>query len=478
MSPCTCSDALLHEDLITPLHHDGAPDEYVLTLPGQAPRTATLHEASEAIAQHRPVTALNEADQAPDGPRGVDRRRLLAGAGFGALLAPSAGVRYAFAADAATGSAGREGSSELLVCIFLRGGMDSLSLLPPDDPAYRAARPGIAVPIETSLDLGHPSMRLNPNAGPLLPMWNEGDLAFVVGAGRPAATRSHFDEMVAVEGAGAPANVRSGWLGRHLATSSSVQGTFRAISWGTQSILSLATTFSTLTMSSIDAFNLGVQPSEYRPDVLRLIDSMYRQNGGPAASAAEVVLDTVGQLGSVPPLSPENGAIYPVTPFGQGLADTARLFRAGKGLEVACVDIPNWDMHLGLGTTDPTGWFSRNIADFAGGLAAFRTDLGALWSQVTVVAMSEFGRRVAQNGTLGCDHGTGGAVVVAGGNVNGAIYGSIPSLEPANLYEGDIPTTTDYRRPLAEIVAKRLNNAANLATVFPGFTRNDLGIVN
>lgn len=93
--------------------------------------------------------------------------------------------------------------------------------------------------------------------------------------------------------------------------------------------------------------------------------------------------------------------------------------------------------------------------------------------------MSEFGRRVAENGSAGTDHGQGNTMFVLGGGIKGGrVLGTVPSLDAGNLSLGDVPITLDYRQALSEIVTTRLGNGDNLAEVFPGFTPGaPLGIV-
>ena len=122
----------------------------------------------------------------------------------------------------------------------------------------------------------------------------------------------------------------------------------------------------------------------------------------------------------------------------------------------------------------------RRAADLSAGIAALRADLGDLWQRTTVVTMSEFGRRVQENGDQGLDHGHGNVMFVAGGGVNGKkVYGTMPTLTTANLVEGDVPITTDYRQVLSEIIRARLLNGGYLGTIFPGFTprTTPLGVV-
>jgi uncharacterized protein (DUF1501 family) len=96
----------------------------------------------------------------------------------------------------------------------------------------------------------------------------------------------------------------------------------------------------------------------------------------------------------------------------------------------------------------------------------------------TMVVQSEFGRRVAENGSAGLDHGHGNAMFVMGPNVNGGqVYGSWPGLDAASLDNGDLAVTTDYRHVMAEVLSVRLGNT-RLGTVFPNFTPSFLGLVN
>jgi uncharacterized protein (DUF1501 family) len=110
-------------------------------------------------------------------------------------------------------------------------------------------------------------------------------------------------------------------------------------------------------------------------------------------------------------------------------------------------------------------------------LAAFYEDLGALAGQVSVVVMSEFGRRAQENGGLGTDHGHGSMMMVMGGGIQGGqVLANWPGLHDEQLTgPGDLAITTDYRDVLGNIIRDRLNNP-RLDDVFPGYTVNDLGL--
>ncbi len=152
------------------------------------------------------------------------------------------------------------------------------------------------------------------------------------------------------------------------------------------------------------------------------------------------------------------------------------LIKAEVGLEVSAIDLGGWDTHFAQGGS--TGQMAGLLADLSAGLAAFHADLAAHLGHVTVVAMSEFGRRAAENGSLGTDHGHGSMMMVLGGNVQGGkVHGNWPGLRDGQLIgPGDLAVTTDYRDVLGEICLKRLNNAA-LAEIFPGYQPVPVGMI-
>src|SRR5918912_1707998 len=133
-------------------------------------------------------------------------------------------------------------------------------------------------------------------------------------------------------------------------------------------------------------------------------------------------------------------------------------------------------MHVGMGGPD-SGRLHDHLDELARCLAAFAADLGPLLDGVTLVTLSEFGRRAFENGNGGADHGHGNAVLLLGGGVaGGTVYGRWPGLADADLVEGDLAGTTDYRQILAEILVKRCG-LRNVGDVFPGLAPAPLGVV-
>jgi uncharacterized protein (DUF1501 family) len=109
-------------------------------------------------------------------------------------------------------------------------------------------------------------------------------------------------------------------------------------------------------------------------------------------------------------------------------------------------------------------------------VAAFAAELGDGLGRVTLVTLTEFGRRAAENGSGGTDHGLGSAVLVLGGGVRGGrVLGHWPGLDAHRLVDGDLAATTDHRSILAEVLTDRLG-VADTGTVFPGFTPRHVGL--
>jgi uncharacterized protein (DUF1501 family) len=119
----------------------------------------------------------------------------------------------------------------------------------------------------------------------------------------------------------------------------------------------------------------------------------------------------------------------------------------------------------------------NQLTELSSSLAAFARELGPDLGRVTLVTISEFGRRVSENGSGGLDHGHGNCVLVMGGGVRGGkVYGRWPGLAAGHLDDGDLAGTTDYRQIMAEVLSRRCG-ISGISTVFPGLSPAPLGLV-
>jgi len=417
----------------------------------------------------------------------VKRRQALGMMGAAGVVGLSKGLFPAWMPRLAFRRSGAPG--DILVVIFLRGGMDGLNAVVPyaEGAAYYDARPTIAIAEPSSdpnsaIDLNgffglHPALR------PLKALYDSGTLAVIHACGSPDPTRSHFDAMEYMErGTPGARTTRSGWLSRHLESAAwQNDSPFRAIGIGTMLPSSLRGEVSALALKSIADFHLGGREDQLEA-MRRALAQLYTvESDQPlgrsllAAHAKETfaVMDILASL-NADSYEPEGDAAYPESEFGQGLKQVAILIKAEVGLEVACLDLGGWDTHEWQGGAE--GEQARLLTELAEGLAAFYTDLGGRMANVSVVAMSEFGRRVAENASKGTDHGHGNAMFVLGGGVIGGVYADWRGLGPDALVDGDVPITTDYRDVLASVLEGRVLNPA-LDYIFPNYTPKRLPIV-
>ena len=272
----------------------------------------------------------------------------------------------------------------------------------------------------------------------------------------------------------------TGWLGRHLqATSTPEDSPLRAIGWEENLQTTLRGYSNANAFRSITDFHL--HGDETQTDAMMgVLSEMYVDSQTPLDVAAKNTLDALDIVGKidVDAYIPVNDAAYSETDFGQALKQTAALIKADAGLEAACIDFGNFDTHITQGVTihEGVGIFPGLVSEFSNNLRAFHDDMLTYMDRVTVVVMSEFGRRVQENGAGGTDHGHGGAMYVISDNlVSPAVVGEWPGLNSNFLADGDLEITTDYRNVLGDILVARTPNT-DLSVVFPGYAYRSVGL--
>jgi uncharacterized protein (DUF1501 family) len=370
-------------------------------------------------------------------------------------------------------------AGDVLVVVFLRGAADGLNIvIPHGEEVYYQERPTLAIarPDDTSVERPERAIDLDgffglhPSLEPLMDAWGSGHLGFVHACGSPEDSRSHFRAMEYMErGVTRDTGPASGWLNRHLALlDNESRSPLRGLGWGEAVPRSLLGSVPVMALSSISEAHLG-RDLDAAGLFKESLSILYQSN--PEMSAlGEETLDVLKAIEAIEPLNyrPAGDRIYPETEFSQGLKQIAMLIKTEIGLEVAAIDLGGWDTHFAQGATQ--GQMAELLSDLAGGLAAFHADLHEKIDNLTVVVMTEFGRRVAENASLGTDHGHGGVMVLLGGGVaGGRVHTEWPGLEREQLFgPGDLKVTIDFRDVLSEILKLRLGNR-NIESVFPGY---------
>lgn len=398
-----------------------------------------------------------------------------------------------------TASANAGTGEQTLVCVFLRGGADTLNLIVPyGDDRYYKLRPTISIPPPTKNEEARDAaIRLDdyyafhPKLRPLAPLFKEGRLAIVQSVGSDNASGSHFeaqDQMEHGESQSRLSGVGGGWLGRHLRARAGREMTpLSAVAISTTIPESLRGAPSASALKSLDEVQIKTPSGDPRA-VSQALATMYGAEVGLLSQPGHATIDLLNRVEALrgSTYQVENNASYPSSDldadFGNGLREIARLIKARVGLEVACIDLGGWDTHFFQGTTN--GLQAQQIDLLGKGLAAFDADLGRERERVTVVVMTEFGRRVYENGSLGTDHGRGFAMMVIGDRINGGkVHGSKPELniDDESLLSlggpGGVPITCDYRSVLAEVLAGVMGNQ-NIHRIFPGFQPQSIGLVS
>ncbi len=414
------------------------------------------------------------------------RRQFLQGCS--AAIAAMAGSRLSNLAFADPSSPLAE-NSDILICVFLRGGWDALNVIPPidgpDRGLYESARANLKIATSgqnSALKLDD-RFGFHPALAPLHELYKAKHLAVVHATGLTADTRSHFDAMQFME-LGTPGAKASttGWITRHLNTIGIGSALIPALAAGNGQPISLSGLTNAAAMSNPSSFKLAGH-WKYIEQQQAALRQMY---GGSNSWIHVAGLNTLNAIDTVEQASsgnyaPANGATYPNGGFGDQLKTIAQIIKMNLGLRAATVDLGGWDTHENQGDGG-TGYLSNILTQLSQGLAALYTDLDGAGgsnytSRVSMVVMSEFGRRVKENANHGTDHGHGSAMLVLGGGINGGqVYGNWPGLANEQLYDrADLAVTTDYRQVLGELVVRRLGNK-NLGAVFAGINYAPLGV--
>lgn len=388
-------------------------------------------------------------------------RRLFLQSGFAAVGGSLLAARTPFAGALARQGSGRalpDDNGRLLIVVQLHGGNDGLNtVVPYSDPRYRQLRPTLALAEDDLLPLDS-RLALAPSLAPMWPAWEAGELAIVENVGYPNPDLSHF-RSEAIWYTAHPENPSGdGWLGR-WAGSLATPGPLLATTVGpVPSPATASASWVAPAVADPDTFGFDLVVPIPEDSALRraLLHEGYVEGlGGGAALeavaatglAAEAVVDLVASLPEdQPPVS------YPDTPLGRDLATAVRLLDGGLGVRVAWTATGGYDTHA-----DQAGVQPGLLADLAGALSSLRADLAArgLAGRTAVLVWTEFGRRPAENASLGTDHGTANVAFLLGTPVQGGVVGSPPDLDHLDA-AGNLVYDVDFRSLYETVLAEHL----------------------
>ncbi len=342
-----------------------------------------------------------------------------------------------------------------LVVIILRGAMDGVDALRPvGDAAYRAMRGGAA---QKGARLGGGFFALHPALAPLHPLWQAGELGFAHAISTPYRDkRSHFDGQDLLEAGtdmDAAGQVRDGWLNRLLQSVPTAEAeTGFAIGRGDMRILAGKAPVANWAPDS--ALHLDPQTFDLAERIMH-DDPLFRDALGEAVdlSGLDLAALAAGEEGT----GAGTGAASDAGEMLSAMQEQMRGARARTGhLElarfaasrltgtsrIAAFSLGGWDTHA-----QQDRRIGVPLARLSDAVLTLKEGLGPIWGKTCVLAMTEFGRTVRLNGSDGTDHGTGGAMLMAGGALRGGrVWADWPGLSEDALYaRRDLMPTRDVR---------------------------------
>lgn len=425
----------------------------------------------------------------------LDRRHFLrmSGLGLGAL-GLTAIPKRAFAAD----------NDQVLLTVFLRGGMDGMSVLHPA-PAVGGAPSPARLKYEAWRQAGtrvnngiiRGRLAMHPALEPLVPALDSRHLMVIGGVAGAQQNRSHFEQQDLVEsGAGETgAPLGDGVLARALDALGRRESVLSGVSLNTTPPQMLKQAVQPgLSIPDFRSFGRLRSSTHTAAETLPLesrIDKLYVPGSGVCNAGA--VLCENGQraaqaISRVEGLRVAAGVTQTQPPrsLPELLGDVAKLVAADAAGDFKCLtlDVGGWDTHLNQGNDstnasgDFTGTLAINLGGLASALASFYDECQTLglWSRMNVLVMTEFGRTTRQNGTAGTDHGYGGTALLMGNNLRQKMFGyRYFPRNTSHAFYGEaestnaLPRSLEHRQLFAEVLTNRLG-VEDLSSVLPGFT--------
>jgi uncharacterized protein (DUF1501 family) len=335
--------------------------------------------------------------------------------------------------------------SRILVVVQLQGGNDGINTVVPfDDPAYATQRPSLRIKPDEVLKIT-PHLGFNPGMRAMADLLESGRLAIVQGVGYPNPNRSHFESMRIWQTARLnPKFGELGWIGSAFdaAKKRSAGAGPDALYVGEEEL--------PVALSGRHAETAAIsEPSELE---LRLTSpDMQNDPSGQDATAFahRSVLRAYGtarELSRTPATQPSK-TTYPSTQLGKHLGIVSQIIKSGAATRVYYVSQGNYDTHVAqLPQHDSL------LRELSSAMKTFLDDLhdAGLAERVMLMTFSEFGRRVAENGSFGTDHGAAAPVFIAGQCVRPGLVGEAPNL--SDLRAGDVKASIDFRRVYATLL--------------------------
>ncbi len=390
---------------------------------------------------------------------GFSRRGFIGGVGASGLAAT---LPLTVLAEAA-GAAPPDPDQGILLVVFLRGGNDSLNTLGPfNDGTYRDQRLSLAQSPSAATSAGG-NLWFHPSLPYLRHRYLQGDVAVLPAIGEPNDDHSHFSSTTTwMTGRLLGENRSLGWLGRWLddqaddVLGATVSGsTARHVKGTKQKVIGVPRSSGNLLPTS-SRYQLGNQ-------------TLWRHNGGALSEMGNQFGDALRVAAqfsnSQRPLYAE-GVVRSSDRFAADLERAAHVLNLGLGVRIVSATLGGFDTHSDQGPRHADKLTSLDL----GIQGFFNTLLPALHGQTSVLVVSEFGRRIRRNNSLGTDHGSAGMAFLIGSRVKGGLAAPYPSLTDVTR-RGDLKYSQDFRSLYTTVAQRWLatDGTQLLGASFPEF---------
>jgi len=348
----------------------------------------------------------------------------------------------------------------VFVVLSLSGGNDGLNtVIPYTNGLYRDYRPNLGIPADQVLSLDR-ELGLHPTMGPLKQFWDEGKLAIFLGIGYPQPSYSHFRSMDIWHTCEPEKIGIDGWLGAAIQElDPQAENVLTGVNFGRGLPRALAKAgVPVASVGNLETYGLltGIEGPDQRTQALDVFAKMYgptigtgyateyiRATGTYALKGADILATAPGKYTSQ--------VTYSNTSVGQYMKNIAQTHLANFGTRVLYTTSPynGFDTHATEAVNHAKLW-----TDVSDNVQAFFDDLRQHQASdnVLLFMFSEFGRRIADNGS-GTDHGAASVAFAVGEQVKGGLYGVYPSLERSAQEEGgNLKFNMDFRAVYSTIL--------------------------
>lgn len=343
----------------------------------------------------------------------------------------------------------------ILIILRLAGGNDGLNtVIPYTNQDYYTARAegNVSIAADEVIKLPDSStLGLHPSLAPLLELYKEKKMAIIQNVGYENQNLSHFRSTdIWLSGSDANVYSNSGWYAKFLEQQ---YPNYPSVLPAEPFAIELGTYLSTTLVGEKNNMGVAVGASDFIPGVPTDNPIADTHAGEEEAYVREILRQTnifINSIIAAGLKQTTNKVTYPTgNQLADGLKAISRIIAAGLTTQMYIINIGGYDTH-----SDQINGQRNLHKQLADAVLAFQRDLEAFGTdkKVSLMTISEFGRRVVSNGT-GTDHGSAAPMFAIGTGVKGGIIGADPVLTDVEG-PGNLKMKYDFRQLYASVLGQ------------------------